>query len=103
MALTLANRVDFNLGSINGVKGEITFDASYDPGGETGLNPSAVGLGSFDFVVVHPAAGYTFSFDYTNNKVLAYRTGAINTPQEEVPGAVNLSAVSTRFFAIGGP
>lgn len=79
---------------------QITFDNSYATGGKA-LLPSAFGLAGLDFVDANPASGYTFRYDHTNAKLLAYRSGAANGVQVEESNAVDLSAVVTRVWARG--
>lgn len=82
------------------------FDSSYPTGGES-LTASDLGLGSVVFVLAEPKAGYVFAYDYTNQKLLAYRgdnDAGADGPLVEVANGVNLSAVTgVRIFALGTP
>jgi hypothetical protein len=54
---------------------KFTFSDSYPTGGEA-LAPADFKLEYLAFVFAHPSSGYQFSFDYTANKILAYRLAA---------------------------
>ena len=86
------------------VTGTLAFDASYPTGGEATTDIS----GHFTEllgVLIESKSGYTFSYDYTNNKVLAYyvdNNAAADSAQIQVPDTTDLSAVTgVRFFAWG--
>lgn len=68
MALTWTINKRYKVGKYTRVEGTVAFDTSYPTGGEdfsAGLDPVL----SLD---VKPSAGYVFSTDYTNKKILAY-------------------------------
>jgi hypothetical protein len=80
--------------------GTIAFDSSYPTGGESitfGFTPAVV--------IVESKAGYVFSYDYTNEKVLAYLAdydAAADGVLIQVGNATNLSALTdVRYVAIG--
>lgn len=56
---------------------------------------------------VGSSAGYVFEFDKTNLKILVYRqkdpaaAGGADIPLPEVANAVDLTAITPRFFALG--
>lgn len=86
------------------VTGTIAFDASYPTGGEATTDIS----GHFTEllgVIFESKSGYTFSYDYTNNKVLAYvgdNDAVADGPQAQVADTTDLSAVTgVRFLAFG--
>src|SRR3990167_3364096 len=80
MALTGTLSGDWfrQVGNINEATATIAFDSSYPTGGET-FAPKDVGLRAFETggVDIDAKSGYTFEFDYTNNKILAYRTATL--------------------------
>lgn len=85
------------------VTGTVAFDSSYPTGGEATTDIS----GHFTEllgVFFESKSGYTFSYDYTNNKVLAYwvDTTVDGAAQAQVANTTDLSAVTgVRFFAWG--
>lgn len=62
---------------------DVAYDTSYDntgtraSSGETGLNPAALGMDVFHLVLAEQRAGYTFDFDYDNNRLHAFRSPAV--------------------------
>ena len=86
MALTVSLTGDYfrQVGNINEVTATIDFDSSYPTGGES-LTAADLGLRTFltGGVAIDPKSGYTFEFDYTNAKVLVYRTATL-TPAGSV-------------------
>jgi hypothetical protein len=86
----------------------LAFDSSYPTGGEalpTGTTTAKFGLSKVDFVIIPTSAGYTFAYDYTNDKILAYygdNNNAADGPAIEVPNTTDLSALtSVRAFVVG--
>lgn len=85
------------------VTGTIAFDASYPTGGEASTAIS----GHFTEllgVIFESKSGYTFEYNYDDNKVLAYwvDTSTDGAAQAEVADTTDLSAVTdVRFFAWG--
>ncbi len=71
MALTISNLVRHNVGDARLHVGTIDFDSSYPTGGES-LTPANVGLTKIDSIDFDSTSGYTFVYDHTNQKVLAY-------------------------------
>lgn len=136
MALTISSLKRTHLGDRRQHLGVITFDSSYATGGES-LVPTDVSLHTIDSITFEPTGGYSFEYDYTNQKVKVNvpgvaiaaagaatiddfaltGTGASTArsigldsastspvrfgPQQEVASTVNLSAITTRFRAIG--
>lgn len=87
--------------------GEITFDSSYATGGEE-LKKADFGFAQgTSLVLISPvsaAAGYQFSYDYTNEKLLAYWGDAAAAGAQatvEVASTTDLSAIKVRVLAIG--
>lgn len=87
---------------------KVTLDASYPTGGE-GLTLAQLGFAlAPDWVEVFPysveAAGYSFVYDLTNKKLLAYwgdNNNAADGPLTEVAAATDLSAVVVVVKAYG--
>jgi hypothetical protein len=71
----------------------IDFDSSYPTGGEP-LTPADLGFASTSdpelHIEVKAKGGYVFEYDHANQKVLAYRRGAIT---ENVAGTYTQNAV----------
>lgn len=89
MALTVSLTGDWleSVGSKRAVNGKITFDSSYATGGET-LTPANIGLGVIDRIEFNQGEdGYVFKYDYTNQKVLVYRSAGF-TPEGTVAAPV---------------
>ncbi len=108
MALTIAiqNRdgTPGVLGDVYMCVAKITFDNSYPTGG-LALTAGTLKLppeATLKYVNVTPATGYVFAFDYTSNKVLAYRSAASGAAMLEVTNGVDLSTIVARCFAIAG-
>lgn len=77
MALTVAVTRRNVAGHQNIVTGTIAFDSSYPTGGES-LTAADLGLRTVDLMLFQQSAiGLTYSYDYTNSKVLAYAQGAL--------------------------
>lgn len=78
MALTVTLSGDWmeSIGNKRAVRATIAFDSSYPTGGES-LTAANLGLGTIEYIRIDPKAGYVFEYDYTNKKVLAYRSGAV--------------------------
>lgn len=98
MAITIAKNtkargmIDLTIMSSRDVKMvplTITFDSSYPTGGEAF---SFDGINEIMIFLLEGVAGYVFSYDYTNNKILAYTTAGT-----EVVNATDLAT------ALGGP
>lgn len=81
--------------------GTVAFDSSYPTGGEAlsfeGFTPTAV--------MFQSSGGYVFSWDSTNNKVLAYRAdydAVADGALIQVANATNLAALTAvQYIAIG--
>src|SRR5215831_10290807 len=75
MALTISG-LQFDLaGSRNSTMGSIAFDSNYTTGG-LALTPAAIGLRTIDNIDFVARSGYSFDYDYVNQKVVAYSQGA---------------------------
>lgn len=80
---------------------EVTFDASYTTGGLS-VTPAMFGLATFLQVDANPSSsGYVHPFDYTNNKLMAMRSGAANGVLVEETATTSLATVVTRVWARG--
>jgi hypothetical protein len=75
MALGLTSVFYGNAGSINFVTGIIAFDSSYPTGGEA-LTAANLGLSTIQFIHIQHTKGFSFEYDYTNAKLIAYSQGA---------------------------
>ncbi|MBI4029421.1 MAG: hypothetical protein HY376_03580 [Candidatus Blackburnbacteria bacterium] len=85
MPLTLT-RTDAQKGVMGNLRWEaldVAFDASYDntgvraTSGETGISAANLGLVFLALVLAEQRAGYAFDFDYTNNRLHAYRVAGV--------------------------
>lgn len=79
---------------------DVTFDSSYPTGGEP-LVAADLGLTSILRLIASPAAGYVFSYDHTNGKLIAYRGGATGAVLAEESNATNMATIKTRVLARG--
>lgn len=82
---------------------DVTFDTSYATGG-LALTKANLGLSTVEWLEASQSGGYTFEYDYANEKLKAFygdNNNAADGPLIEVPAATNLSAVTTRVKAIG--
>ena len=79
MALTLTYTGDWSrvAGNQRVSVVSVAFDASYATGGES-LTARDLGLVVLTSVIAQPKSGYTFEYDYTNFKLLAYWTPALS-------------------------
>ena len=73
MALSISNKKTSVFGNKRISKFDVAFGASYPTGGEA-LSLSTIGLNEVDIVMISQKSGYVLEYDYTNNKVLAYRS-----------------------------
>lgn len=95
MALTIGNLTWDISGHRWQVAGTIAWDSSYPTGGES-LTPANIGLRTIDSLFVEARSGYQFTYDHTNQKVLAYRTatltpaGTISAVQPTFTGTANV-------------
>lgn len=87
----------------------VVLDNSYPTGGEVIAETDLqLAVGSLKYVAVHQVApadtnALVFSFDYTNKKIMAFRTDQVDDFLEQVPNTTDLSTVTLRIFAIGTP
>lgn len=107
LTVTAATGGNFVVGDRRAVIATITFDSSYDTGGEA-LVASDFGLTSIDFVlgaVAKNAAGtlgFTVVYDYTNKKLQAvWGNAGTASVLPEVTSTTDLSLYSVRLIAIG--
>lgn len=80
------------------VVGTVTFDNSYPTGGEAWVAETATGLSTIDYIHFTPVNGYTFQRNAAGTLLLAYVSGGT-----EVANLTDLSAITTRFVAVGLP
>lgn len=80
----------------------LTFDASYDAGGEL-LAASAVEMSSITHVVAQSHSGYVFQWDQAAGKLLAYYGDWNNGSDGPLiePTGVNLATVAPRCLVLG--
>lgn len=76
MALTISSLKRDIAGNKRMHSGLITFDSSYATGGEA-LTPENLGMHTIDHIDVRSALGFTFDYDHTNAKLLAYCPGVV--------------------------
>ena len=102
MALTLDNFKRTVFGNKRIAMCDCDFDASYPTGGEA-LTPENLGMVDLDFIIIEPRSGYVFTFDYTNEKVIAYVTGSADGAVLSEEGNItDMSAVTNvKIFAVG--
>jgi hypothetical protein len=77
-------------------RARVSLDNSYPTGGYA-ITPGQLGLSSIDFVIANDRLGYSFDWDYANNKLLVYRGDNANAspaPGVQVSNGVDLSAVT---------
>lgn len=75
----------------------IAFDSSYPTGGEAIAPAAKFGLQKVNMVITQPKSGYTFEYDYTNDKLLVYwgdNNNASDGPSVEVANTTNLSTLT---------
>ena len=96
MALTIGSLTYDLAGSKNVVRGTIAFDSSYPTGGES-LTPANVGLSTITNLSVSPKSGYTFEYDYTNQKLLAYLSAGFTPAGTNGTSAVTGTAAAQTF------
>lgn len=86
MALTISNHKTSVFGNKRTSTFDVAFDSSYPTGGEP-LSLSNLGLSEVDIVLISQKSGYMLEYDYTNKKVLAYRSAGF-TPAGTVAAPV---------------
>lgn len=69
MALTYSVTRQTIVGDLRYASGTVAFDSSYVANGMV-VDISKFGFQNLDLVIFSPKAGFTFEYDYTNNKVL---------------------------------
>ena len=95
MALTIGTPAIIKTGNKKETLTSVTFDDSYATGG-LALSPAQLGMTQTDGIIAFPATGYTFAYDATNSKLLAYSAAAT-----EVTAKTDLHAVTAQVLAIG--
>lgn len=110
MALTVTIEKDgFGVeGAQQTVRGRIAFDSSYPANGES-LTPAMIGLKTIDYLEVLPKSGFTFEYDYTNQKikvqcpaVVVGAAGAATLDDFPLTGVGATTAVSIGLDAAAG-
>ena len=86
MALAISNSKTSVFGNKRISNFDVAFDSSYPTGGEP-LSLSNLGLSEVDIVLISQKSGYMLEYDYTNKKVLAYRSAGF-TPAGSVAAPV---------------
>jgi len=74
----------------------ITMSSSYTTGGEA-VTAASLGMTTINSMILGPAGGYTFKWDSTNGKIMAYSTAAT-----EVTATTNLSAITDIIAEVWG-
>jgi hypothetical protein len=86
---------------------DVLFDNSYPTGGEaiTAAQLQLSSILAISIIQKTPADtnALNFGYDFTNNKIMAFRTDQVDDFQEQVPNATDLSTVTVRVLAIGVP
>ncbi len=100
MALVFTNTSRWKEGKFTKCKGTVAFDSSYPTGGEdysAGLGTKVVHL------EVSPSAGYVFSTDYTNKKILAYYADYSTSTDAaliQVPDTTDISGITAANYIV---
>lgn len=97
MTVTLSKLEPYALSPFKGVLGVITFDNSYDAGGEplTLQQLSNNTIRIIRRIFFEGTGGYTFGFDDVNGLLLVYSGGI------EVVGGTDLSSLIVRYDLLG--
>lgn len=97
MTVALSKLESYALSPFKGVLGVITFDNSYDTGGEP-LTLQQLSNNTIRIIrrlVIEGQQGYTFGYDEVNGLLLVYSGGI------EVAGGTDLSGLSVRYDLLG--
>ena len=97
MTVALSKLEPYALSPFKGVLGVITFDNSYDTGGEP-LTPQQLSNNTIRIIrriFFEGTGGYTFGFDDVNGLLLVYSGGI------EVVGGTDLSSLIVRYDLLG--
>jgi len=78
MALTYAPAKRGSAGDLRYWIGTITFDSSYPTGGES-ITQEKMGFHTVHSITLSSADGYTFEYDKTNEKIIAYNPVSAHT------------------------
>lgn len=99
MALAITNQKSSVFGNKRTSTFDVAFDSSYPTGGEA-LSLGTLGLSEVDIVLISQKSGYILEYDYTNNKVLAYRSAGF-TPAGSVAAPTITTITNAAPVAIG--
>lgn len=96
------------LGDLYALVGKIVFTGSYASGGDALSFDDIlkqIGLGNVYAVIVHNKAGYSFEYDYTNEKLKVLQGGATaSNPQAEIGAGAYPAALTSgdaKVFVLG--
>jgi len=88
MSLTISNKSYF-AGGMRETIADVAFDSAYAYGGES-LKPGNVGLSKIHKVHIEPKNGYTFEYDYTNEKIKVFAPAPPIIYEEKHTAVANL-------------
>lgn len=88
MALTKTNTQRF-AGNFRDEIFDLAFDSSYPEGGES-FAPGKTSLSTFYKVQIEPKDGYTFEFDYSNNKIKVFQPAPAIVYEEKHTASSNV-------------
>ncbi len=100
MALTVTVTDNGVMGKKRTKMGTITFDSSYDVGGET-FDKATIGLVQLDLLVMPPKGGFAFEWNATTSKIMILESGTASARLDEEDAATDQSALTVTFFAVG--
>jgi hypothetical protein len=89
MGLTLSNIDNSMLGNKLLIMADCAFDSSYAHGGEA-LTPNKFGLGTINRLTIDPCQGYSFEYDYTNQKIKVFQNAPPIVHEEVVTVTSNV-------------
>lgn len=72
MAMTSSSKTDSVFGDKAVIIADVAFDSSYPTGGESIDTDALFGMHYVNFATIEPASGYSFQYDYANDKIKAY-------------------------------
>ncbi len=78
MGLTISNLQRVSEGNKWKILGKLAFTGTYTTNGES-LAPNSLGLNTIDNIFLQSEQGYSFEFDYANNKVKVFAGGSGTT------------------------
>jgi hypothetical protein len=88
MSLTTTNKQYF-AGGFREVIADVAFDSSYPYGGEA-FAPGSLGLSAVHKLHIEPTDGYTFEYDYTNQKIKVFSQAPAIIYEEKHTAVANL-------------